>query len=71
MLQRFVYYDGLGGNPETVVPITSTWIDLLYSNQGLTPVTPVNYWSIIFPTDAPQQADGYNCGPNSLLFVYM
>ena len=70
-LQRFVFYDGFGGNPETVVPIISTWLNLLYTTEGLTPATPVNTWPIVCPTDAPKQGDGYNCGPNSLMFIYM
>ena len=71
MLQRLIYYDGLGGDPASVVPVISDWLGRLYASKGLTPTTPVNSWPIICPTDAPKQGDSYNCGPNSLLFLYM
>ena len=71
MLQRFIYYDGLGGDPASVVPVISDWLAHLYASKGLTPTTPVNSWPISCPTDAPKQRDSYNCGPNSLLFLYM
>ena len=71
MLQRFIYYDGLGGDPASIVPVISDWLARLYASKGLTPTTPVNSWPIICPTDAPKQGDGYNCGPNSLRFLNM
>jgi Ulp1 family protease len=70
-LQRLIYYDGLGGDPASVVPVISDWLGRLYASKGLTPTTPVNSWPTICPTDAPKQGDSYNCGPDSLLFLYM
>ena len=40
LLQRFVYYDGYGGQPATVVPVISDRLDLMYTSQALTPDTP-------------------------------
>ena len=70
-LQRFVYCDGYGGQPATVVLVISDWLKLLYTTQGINTATRVNPWLIVCSTDAPKQWDGYNCGPNSLLFLYM
>ena len=43
-LRHFVYYDGYGEQPATVVPVISDWLDFLYSTRGIIIATHDNSW---------------------------
>ena len=51
--------------------MVSGWVSHPYTTQGIDPLTPVNMRPIVCPSDAPKQRDGNNCGPNSILFIYI
>ena len=47
------------------------WVTALYSTVDLGSGPPVKEWTMHYPQASPHQTYGLNCGPNTLMFIYI
>ena len=73
---KIIYYDGYrgtcpGGSHAEVLPDLLEWLTEAYSTANLSPSQAVSKWTITCPADSPRQRDSHNCGPNTLMYIYL